>query len=1348
MKSRIKNIKRSRDGGMPFVAIAVVILILASAFGVMISQSKDIKETADNIVTELGTLDNAIERTETKIERGLGELIFQISTDPEGGSLDERAEIFEKDSKEWMTSNFPCADKGVSISIKDFDFVLEAESLKMTTSDAFTDGYMPTYLKATGHYTADFISGSGTVMRTTEISTDGTCALPLVAEQGSLFELMTSSDGSALSQMMTQQLTALAQYRVLNGYGAMSEYGSMGTMSIITAEDVRSAYKSSLDVLNVLVFRFASNGLTTDMEKIDLADWMIPDGGDVTIDLSAVYSQALISIADDLALKWFDYLYGNLVINVADSVLDTLKNAFDSLRGFFSGKNEFSAAPYIEQVMRDNGLDIDHYRYLFSGKTTSIRISDINVNLGGRNISVPSMTISADYPMVDMFSHNDISNFKKHYREGTNEIREWIRSIINSAAVSIGSSKALGTICIPVDPDDDESFMESVYKAVAAALDGGDSQIERIMTSAINDQTISDPFYSEIYNAISDNSDDIYGVCAFKDNVKASIRSSLAAYFSANDIEVSAEELDSATDTVFNGIEIKNKITQYENEVSSCLDGLRPLTDIPAGKSGTIKKICTGIFGAGVLFMDFATNVPERIKTLCAEAIENTNINAYSGQVELPGSDSFRLVDSDGNTSVERLSVSSTSSPKIQVKGPNENLSDCIHYVGFNENTGASYATAFSVIIEDDLQYTVTSSGSLETTMGISDSVCKGTSSINMELKIVAASGWELAGVKDYKASNTLLSDVWNALIKLLSPLLEPLRKAMSMVMDVLSILSSAITDIMKYVSAVVEKVYRILMASLKALADFIENTIDKVFTIVLEKAIENVQWIVGIDLTKQTVGFTFMGWTLTFTTKLSTLANNTKDLLTIVLSGEIFHLKVSCSLNIKQKGSGSTKQLILTGDARITGGSWDVYAYFDPLMKSTPHMISISGHVRGIQFDVILPDLVQYQHTDFCLSDVPGLGAILSNIPLPIPGLKAEIDAGIDLKYNIPFKFGMLINEFELNPSGDDKGNEWVELLNATSSRVDLEGYTIRAGSNPVTKVYNITGLSLMPGQREVVYLPGSFLNNSKEYVTLVSPNGEEVDVTPVKSDSYNDGRTWQRSADAAMDWSFSEGTPGTGNCGGVLGGEMIKVQLIKILKDSAVKTLTKMKSLKNVDDLTEFFKVAIMDAIDTAIEMLAGCLIEASIFVSLEIADDTSTICGGVCIELFIDSGLIEDGLKCLVGEIESLLLHIENPYGLKPVEVLTDNLYLGVTLYFGIDAPFFLKNIESIPEVKLGIHVDTNVSGLCRVFGKDIGKWKVTAGVLIMDCPTVLIPPSQNPDMTLESDLWVLKATFTSV
>ena len=1346
--------KGSKDGGMPFVAIAAVLLILGSAYGVMISQAKDIEETADNIVTELGSLDSAITATRTYVERGLGELIFQISTDPEGGSLDSRAAMFKERSGKWMGSNFPNTDRGVSVSVRDFDFALEAESLKMASDDVLTGGFTPSFLKATGHYTANFISGSGTVMRTTEISTDGTCALPLVAEQGSLFENMVSGEGSALAQMMTHQLTSLAQYRVLNGYGALAEYGSMGTMSIITVEDVRAAYENSLKVLEMLVFRCSSEGLDPGMKRIDLADWFVTDGF-IEIDLSAVYAQALISIADDVVLKWFDYLYGNLYIEAADWLYDGLKNAWDSMKGFFTGKNEFSAAPYIERVLADNGKDVAHYRHLFSGKAASIVIPGTSVTVDGRVVSIPSMTLGAEYPSVDLMSWDGISKFKSHYRADTNEIREWIRNVINSAAVSFGTMKALGTVRMPVDRTDDEAFMESVYKTVDLALKKGESELERVMTSAIKGQSISDPFCAAIFKVISEDRDRIYCTDVFKQNIRASVRSSLISYFESSGIAFTDGGLASAADALFGSDGVRRAISQYDEAVESCLDGLRALTEVPSGKSGVVKDICTGLVRNNVFFLDIATNVPERIRTLCAEAAENASINAYSGVVELPGTDSFKLVGSDGNTAVEKLSVSSSSAPKIAVRGPNDNLRDCMHYVGFNENTGASYATAFSVTVSADLEYAVRSSGALESAMGISDSVYKGSSGIDIELKIVVASGWELSGVRGYTPSNNLLEDAWNALIKLLGPILEPLRKVLSMISDALSVLGSALIEFSKYVASVVEKLFKVLMYPLECLTRFIDEQLNKVFNWALEKAVDAVQWIVGIDMSKQTVGFSFMGFTVTFTTKLATLASNTKTLLTVTMSYTMDKLKLSGSVTIKQRGSGSSKELLFTGNASIEGENWSVSADIDPVMKSSGHMIILGGHIKGVRFDVLLPDLVQYQHAEFSLSDIPGLGILLSNIPLPIPGLKGAIDAGIDLKYNIPFKSGILINEFELNPPGEDRNNEWVELINATKSRVDLDGYTLHAGSDPKGKVYTIKGLSLSPGQREVIVLPGAFLNNSGssllsagESVTLRSPDGKEVDKTPAKKDSANDSRTWQRVADCALDWAFAEGTPGSGNCGGLFGGEMVKAQILKILKDSAVKIMGEMKSLKSTDDLGKFFKAAIHHAITTGIELLAGCLVEAAIFVSLEITDASSTACGGVRFALFIDSGFVEEGLKYLVGEIESLLLNIENPYGLKPKEVFTDNLYLGVTFYVGIKAPMFLKHIDAFPNVKLAVHINTNLSAICTLIGHGIGKWKVTAGILIMDCPTVLVPVPLKANLTLESDLWLLRATFTSV
>jgi hypothetical protein len=1335
---------------MPFAIIAVVLLILGSAYGAISVLAKESEQNSENIISELNSIDSMIVSTEHMIEKGLGEIIFQISTDPNGGTLTERKDTFDKRAAQWMSKTFPRHDKGVLVTLLDYNADLSIESLKLASNDSLTEGFTPSYLKATGRYTATFVSDSGTSTRTTDISTDGSCALPLVVEQGSFFDNMIVGPGSVLSQMMSYQLTSLAQYRVLNGYGVLAEYGNMGTMSILTHADVNEAYQNSMKIIELMSFKNTSDENWNNLEKVDLADMLVSKDGYIELDISAIYSQALMSIMDDLVLKWLDYFYGNVLLNVYDTVSDSIGDALNSLVGFFTGKDKNTAAPYIEAILEENGYDVSKHRYLMSGKTFKKK-----KNIDGRtdHISIPGFSVDIPYPSVDLMDWEGVKKFKSTYRHETNEIREWLRNIVNTAAVEIGQSKAFGTIRIDINPEDEESLLQTVSVAIDAALDKGNDSVNRIMTSAISSQTIIDPFYAEVYLMISRDSDKIYGLSTFDDNVKKQLRTAIEKELEERiGTILDPNVIETIVNKAYESNDVGSAKSTYTSAVESCINDLTVLQNVPGGQSGLLKNIAKDLFKAGLIITDVFTDVHKRIRTLCEEVLRNEEMEAYDGLIHLPEGRDFILVDGNGNTSVEKLALIKTTSPIIDIKGPNNNLGDCVHYVGFNDSTGASYATTFSLTLKDTISYQATSAGTLETAMRTHDSAYNGSTGIDIDLKITVASAWGLAGVKDYQASNTILEDAWNLLIKLLSPILEPLRKIVSMISDALSILGSALMEIAKYVAAIVERLYNALMEPLEQLKNFIEQKLDSFFNTAVEKAVEAVQWIVGIDLSKQTVGFSFMGFTLTFTTQMSTWINNTKNLLTVKLTGSISNLTFSGSVTIKQRGSGSDKEMLLSGGAEISGQNWNVKADIDPLMKSTKHMIVFNGHVKGVAFDIMLPDLIQYQQIDFTLSDVPGLGAALSNIPIPIPGMKASVDAGINLKYNIPFETGILINEFELNPPGDDKGNEWVELLNATYSTVDLTGYTIHAGSDPKAKVFTITSLTLSPGQREVIVLPGSFLNNSGsnllsggEFVVLNNPSGETVDITPGKKDSKNDGYTWQRVADGAIDWTFAQGTPGGGNCGGLVSGEMVKTQMMKILKDSAMKTMGKMKKLTSVDDLSEFFKIAIHDAITVGIEMIAGCLVEAAIFVSLDITDASSTTCVGFMIALFIDSGFVEEGLKYLVGEIESILLNIENPYGLKLRSVFTDNIYLGITVYAGLTTPKFLGDVNLYPKVKLGVHINTNVSGLIRLIGGDDGTWKVTAGVIIMDCPSALLPSAMKADKTLSSDLWLVRAVF---
>ena len=89
--------------------------------------------------------------------------------------------------------------------------------------------------------------------------------------------------------------------------------------------------------------------------------------------------------------------------------------------------------------------------------------------------------------------------------------------------------------------------------------------------------------------------------------------------------------------------------------------------------------------------------------------------------------------------------------------------------------------------------------------------------------------------------------------------------------------------------------------------------------------------------------------------------------------------------------------------------------------------------------------------------------------------------------KYTAPTATGLIINEFESNPAGSDKNNEWIELLNNTSQAIDLAGYTLIASSDRSTKKMVLSG-TIAPGEFLVIKPTFSMVNNSGK----LTKNGE----------------------------------------------------------------------------------------------------------------------------------------------------------------------------------------------------------------------------------------------------------------
>lgn len=1339
-----------RRGNMPFAIIAVTILAISLAYTVAAAQAEKAGDNAEDVDEEINSIGISVRDTEIFVNRGMGEIIASIGNDASAGTLSSRADKFVVSAEKWMNSQFPSKDGCVSVAVLDFSVRMTSENMNLEG-----DGYKPTYLKATGHFTARFESDSGSAERTVPISSDGSCALPLVAEQGSLFEICLGGEGSVLSQMMTYQLTALAQQRVISGYGSAATFGSMGTDRIITSEDVEASYISCVSAIGTINFRTPLDEKNRLTGNLDLADCLAAEDGMIRIDLGAIYAQALISVLDDIVLQWADYFCGNLVVDFLDGASDRIRNAWDSVVNFFTGKDTMSASPYIREIMESKGHTENEYRYLWNGRAADCYIPEFTVTkeIDGeqRTFSVGGYNALVKYPDVDILKWGGLSNFKSEYRLQNNEVREWIRGVLNTAAINIGADRSVGQIAVSVDRGDQEPFSEGIRRAVNGSLSKLDSDVERVVNSSIRSQTIYDPFYAAICGQLTNNFESAFGVDVLKNRIADAIDFESVGRSLDTDL-LTDEEKAYLMDSLWSASVEGKTVTDYEAAAREMLKKFDALMTVPDGQCGLMKKFLTMICEKAMPMLAAVNDIPERMINLCDEMCRNMYMNPYCGVINVPAEDCFVLEGEDGR-SRETISADYVQSPDIRMYGPNENLSECVHYVGFNENRGASYCTVFRASVHDTIRYTAEGSGPVSSLMGVKDSSFSGEVPVDIDLKIAVFSGWGLSGISSYRASNTLFSDGWTLLTKALEPLLGPLVEIFSMVREVIAVINSALLEVSKYVARVIERLYESIMGPITELREFIDQHLEGLLNRSIGGFANMTEFIFSATMKKQTVGMSFMGLTLTFSTDVVSFVKSVRNLLTVRLSGEIGGLEIDCGMTVKEKDSAGGGEYFITGGAEVSGKDWDLDLDLDPLMKSSDHLVTVSGKVRGTSFDVVMPDLVQYREAGVRLSDIEGIGTALSNIPLPALGLKGSLDAGLELKYNIPFEAGVVVNEFESNPAGEDSGEEWVELYNSSNRTADISGFMICAGSNEKTKVMVLGDYEMVPHERLLVVLEKHvrLLNDKNESlsgdcVVLKNREGMEIDRTPVEKDTHNSSYTWQRVADGAVDWTFAKGTPLAGNCGGLVKGDMIKGHMLDIFKESAVRTLEDMDGvLKGTEDLSLFIQRAVQDAIDATIDRIAGCLVEASIFISFEVSDVAGTTATGIRIALSIDSKTVGDAIKYLVGEIEALLFNMENPYGIDAGTMLYENIDLAVTAYTGMKAPKFLDGDSLVPDVKLGVYISSNISGLCAAFGKDAGRWSVNAGVLIEDCPSALLPRKMDADPELKSDLWLIRAVI---
>ena len=1291
-----------RKGSLPFAAVAVTVLVIASAWSVASMAIDDSRDNSEGIVRQSAAMDSAADATVRWIEQGLGEIIRTVSADTGRNTLEGKAEFFRDLSDRWMGTMFPATVSGVDVTADGWEFELTS-TLLQSGSLLSAEGYTPAYLKASGTVELTIVGESGRSSRTVDIEADASSAVPFAVERGSLFANAIKGNGSILSQLMTYQLSSLAQFRVINGWGAISYYGDGGTASIITPEDVLESYTSSLSAVSSIYLCTAEGDWVS---YADAASVFMSERCSA-MDLNSVYAQALFGVADDIALKWLDYLGGSSLISDLDGVADALANAWDGIVSFLTGENTDSAERYIRDVCGDIGYGI------CSGLSYHLVLGD------GTECDVP-------FPEKDIMATDAVNSFYSTYRNEVNGLQDWITGIVNGAVFSIAEEKRLGTAEFRIEKDTD--FSGQLLEAALNASDGCITALEDGLTESLLHRDYPDRLSAAIWHYVDDNKDEelLYSFDSFLADNIGRVSQSAGRTVTEDELRENQGFLDAHA--------------VWANGIDDALAGMSPLLNVAADNSGILRQGGLEIVKKGLNLTDMMIDVRPSVEEMCREFADSVSACGRSGVYEYPASPGFVLKSPEG-TDTFGIDLEKISSPTATVTIDEDS---CVHGTAVHDGSVASYTTVWKVSLRDDLGIVIRTYDDVSSLSGSYTSEYADTIDPNMELTVGAVSGWALYGVA-YHPSNTLRGDAVSAVIGTLFDLMGPLSELMKTLQEIMSMLQDVTSRLCGVSHSAMELIYSKIQLPVGLLNDMIAERLSSLGCEKLMEILEGIERTYNITLSSQSVVFSYGGWSLKLTFYAGTMTNNTKHIVKTTLSGEVGGADFSTTVDIKMKGSGPYTPQV-TGSFSASGDDWNVEGTVDPMMVSNNFMLEMSGAIRGTGFLIDLPVLDQYREVDLSLCDMAGLGTILSDIPFIIPGTSVSLDAGLDVKYNAPLVGGVIINEVEANPAGNDRDHEWAEILNLSSSKVDLTGWSLETSRFRTYHFPDDTVLNI--GGRLLVEFEGQFLNNVSETLALLDSDGRTVQKVKLLNDSLDDDRTCQRAMDGYTEWGLYKGTPDAKNSGGLFGSDgTVTKACIEILKESARKAIGELGGRVTTEEgLAELIRLTLLYALDNGIDRLSNMLTEASLYIKVEFSDISSSVTLlGFRVHLTAYKDMAGDVLRYLVGKTAELVFGIEDPYNIDIEKSGMEKIYVGVTTYTGYGLPAALDP-SGDSDVRIGADVSVNLAGIRGAFGDGYGTTTVRAGIAAFNIPYESIPKFMDADKHRSSDLWLFKLTLT--
>ncbi len=153
-----------------------------------------------------------------------------------------------------------------------------------------------------------------------------------------------------------------------------------------------------------------------------------------------------------------------------------------------------------------------------------------------------------------------------------------------------------------------------------------------------------------------------------------------------------------------------------------------------------------------------------------------------------------------------------------------------------------------------------------------------------------------------------------------------------------------------------------------------------------------------------------------------------------------------------------------------------------------------------------------------------------------------------------------IIISEIELNPAGEDSGNEWIELF--SDAEINLEGYKL---VNNDSKEFMLN--ETINGYYAVTFQKRWLVNDGEKIILM--KNNASIYETPLLNDPKNNDMTWNL---CNNEWKFMNSTKGKENCP-IEEPEVIDKQLetaeLTIIKNETIEEQTEEENTEPLKDI-----------------------------------------------------------------------------------------------------------------------------------------------------------------------------------